>query len=82
MRSPGGRGEEKFSPVSPLIVALVKNMVKKIINLVILALLVVRLVTIPWPSYAAGILTLASVVIISVAAGIAIANLLHGGDRS
>ena len=79
MRSPGGCGEAKASPTFPLIVALGKHMVKKIINAVVLTLFAVRLLTLHWPSAPADILTLASVVVISVAAGVALSNLL--GER-
>lgn len=57
-------------------------MVKKIIDCAILGLLLVRLVTLEWPSSVAGMIDIVSVVIISIAAGVAISNLLfrRGGD--
>ena len=54
-------------------------MVKKIINAVVLALFAVRMLTLHWPSALADVLALASVVVISVAAGVALSNLL--GER-
>lgn len=52
-------------------------MVKKAVNICILILFVVRLVTLQWPLDIASILVLLSVIIISVAAGFAAANLMH-----
>ncbi len=51
-------------------------MVKRIVDYVILGLLLVRLLTLQWPSDLAGIISMISTVIISVAAGLAISNLL------
>lgn len=52
-------------------------MVKKAVNICILILFVVRLVTLQWPRDIASVLVLLSVIIISVAAGFAAANLMH-----
>jgi len=50
-------------------------MVKKIVNLVILLLFIVRLMTYSWPGDAAGLLNALSLVIIAAAAGIAAMSL-------
>lgn len=59
---------------------MVNNMVKKIVSVAILALLVVRLVTFQWPIDLAGIINTASLVIISIAAGIALPGLFRRDD--
>lgn len=52
-------------------------MVKNIVNLSVIGLFVVRLLTFDWPSSTTDVLHLASTVLISIAAGVALSNLLY-----
>lgn len=69
------------SPVFPLIVTLGYHMVKKITNITVILLLAVRLLALEWPNNLPQFLALLSVIILSIAGGIALANLLHGAEK-